>query len=91
MKKEKKKKKLKIYMCYDHLYHNGLYFWRRLYFWRPLYMIIFMTKEKMTLDRVNAFLTNIINGQPGTIDIRDTIGAKKIDAKTKKLPILKKL
>jgi len=54
-------------------------------------MIIFMTKEKMTLDRVNAFLTNIINGQPGTIDIRDTIGAKKIDAKTKKLPILKKL
>jgi hypothetical protein len=49
-----------------------------------------MTKEKMTLDRVNAFLTNIINGQPGTIDIRDTIGAKKIDAKTKKLPILKK-
>ncbi len=33
------------------------------------YMIIFMTQEKMTLERVNAFLTNIINGQPGTIEI----------------------
>ena len=53
-------------------------------------MIIFMTKEKMTLDRVNAFLTNIINGQPGTIDIRDTIGAKKIDAKTKKTANIEK-
>jgi hypothetical protein len=35
------------------------------------YMIIFMTKEKMTLDRVNTFLTGVINGIPGTIDIRD--------------------
>jgi hypothetical protein len=35
------------------------------------YMIVFMTKEKMTLDRVNTFLTGVINGIPGTIDIRD--------------------
>jgi hypothetical protein len=35
------------------------------------YMIIFMTREKMTLERVNNFLTGVINGIPGTIDIRD--------------------
>jgi hypothetical protein len=35
------------------------------------YMIIFMTKEKMTLERVNNFLTGVVNGIPGTIDIRD--------------------
>jgi hypothetical protein len=35
------------------------------------FMTIFMTKEKMTLERANAFLTNIINGKPGTIDITD--------------------
>jgi hypothetical protein len=35
------------------------------------YMIIFMTREQMTLERVNNFLTGVINGTPGTIDIRD--------------------
>jgi hypothetical protein len=35
------------------------------------YMIVFMTKEKMTLERVNNFLTGVIKGIPGTIDIRD--------------------
>jgi hypothetical protein len=35
------------------------------------YMIKFMAKEKMTLERVNNFLTEVINGIPGTIDIRD--------------------
>jgi hypothetical protein len=35
------------------------------------YMIVFMTKEKMTLERVNNFLAGVINGIPGTIDIRD--------------------
>ena len=35
------------------------------------YMTVFMTKEKMTLERVNNFLAEIINGIPGTIDIRD--------------------
>ncbi len=28
-------------MSYDHLYHDGLYFWRRLYFWRPLFTFFF--------------------------------------------------
>jgi hypothetical protein len=35
------------------------------------YMIIFMTREKITLNRANSFLTNIIGGKIGTIDIRD--------------------
>jgi hypothetical protein len=34
-------------------------------------MIKFMKKENMTIERTNLFLTNIIEGKIGTIDIRD--------------------